>query len=309
MNLKRPSMRTPELRAPGFLADLYYDMRDRRLLPLIALVVVAIAAVPILLGGSEPEPLPALAVDSGAAEAETASASLVVVEAKPGLRDYRKRLRNRTPTNPFKQRYTGLPESAQVEATASGSADSSGSVGATPEVGESGVTIETAPSGSSSPGRSDGGVSPGSGSAGSGDSGQRFYAYRPTIRFGPTGGDELHVYEHLSLGKLLPQEKPVLVFIGSSEDGNRVAFNLSREVTRVRGPGRCVGGKEDCGLLILHAGQAVDLLTATPGRSFRLHVVAIDFVEVDRPKPAQSSSAAQSWGFGMVVGQFGSTGS
>ena len=40
----------PELKAPDFLADLYYDLRDRRLLPLIAVVVVAIVAVPFLLG-------------------------------------------------------------------------------------------------------------------------------------------------------------------------------------------------------------------------------------------------------------------
>ena len=40
-------------KAPDFIADLYYDLRERRLLPLIALVVVAIAAVPLLLGNSE----------------------------------------------------------------------------------------------------------------------------------------------------------------------------------------------------------------------------------------------------------------
>ena len=36
---------------PPFLVDLYYDLRDRRLLPLLALVLVAIVAVPFLLGG------------------------------------------------------------------------------------------------------------------------------------------------------------------------------------------------------------------------------------------------------------------
>lgn len=290
--LKGPDLKMPDLKMPAFLADLYYDLRDRRLLPLIGLVVVAIVAVPILLGGSEPEVPPPVALGSGDGRSETASASLAVVEAKPGLRDYRKRLGSRTPTDPFKQRYTGLPESAQLEVTAesSSASGSSGSgTGVTLEVEETGETTETVPSGSAPPSGGDGGTSPGSGSAG-GDSDQHFYAYRPTIRFGVAGSDELSVYEHMPLGKLLPQEKPVMVFIGASEDGNRVAFNLTREVTWVRGPGRCVGGKEECSLLILRAGQAVDVLTES-GRTFRLDVVRIEFVKVERPKPAGSSSA------------------
>ncbi len=47
---KGPELKMPEPKAPAFLADLYYDLRDRRLLPLLALVVVAIAATPFLLG-------------------------------------------------------------------------------------------------------------------------------------------------------------------------------------------------------------------------------------------------------------------
>ncbi|HEY5815817.1 MAG TPA: hypothetical protein VIS95_05695 [Solirubrobacterales bacterium] len=298
-SLKGSGSKGPGIKPPAFVADLYYDLRDRRLLPLIALVVVAIAAVPILLGGSDSVEPPPVAVGGGGGAA-TASASLAVVEAKPGLRDYRKRLGNRTATDPFKQRYTGLPESAQVEVESS----SSGSAGATAEAGAGGETIETAPSGSASPGGSDGGTSPGSGSADA--DGRRFYAYRPTIRFGPAGEGELNVYKELSVGKLLPQEKPIMFFTGASEDGNRIAFNLSREVTWVRGPGQCVSSREECSLLFLRAGQAVDIMTTMPGRTFRLHVVKIEFVEVDRPKPAESSAAGGPGSLaGLVVGQFG----
>ena len=42
--------------AGSSVTDLYYDLRERRLLPLVALVLVAIVAVPFLLSsGSEPE--------------------------------------------------------------------------------------------------------------------------------------------------------------------------------------------------------------------------------------------------------------
>jgi hypothetical protein len=301
----------PGVKPPAFLADLYYDLRDRRLLLPLALVVVAIAAVPILLGDSEPtEPQPVAVESGGGSEGATASASLAVVEAKPGMRDYRKRLGSRTATDPFKQRYTGLPESAQVEATASSTTGSSSgsSAGVTVEAEGGGETVETAPSGESgggapSGGGRDGGTSPGSGS---GDDPDRFFAYRPTIRFGPAGEGELKAYEDMPLGKLLPSEKPVMVFMGVSESGNRVAFNLSREVAWVRGPGQCIGGKEECSLLFLRAGQAVDIMTTTPGRTFRLHVVKIEFIEVERPKPAESSAAGGRGSLaGLVGGQFG----
>jgi len=53
---KGPELKLSELKVPPFLTDLYYDLRDRRLLPLVALVVVAIFAVPFLLGGESTKP-------------------------------------------------------------------------------------------------------------------------------------------------------------------------------------------------------------------------------------------------------------
>lgn len=286
-SLRGPRMKGPDLTPPAFLADLYYDLRDRRLLPLVALVLVAIAAVPFLLGDSE-EPVPPPELGAAAPESAAAKASkLTVVEATPGLRDYRKRLRGRSATDPFEQQYTESAsagsgaEAGSSSASSSSGEASSGSVSIEVDESESDEIVETVPSPGSGGGDS-GGIDPG-------DDGRRFYAYRPNVRFGVAGSDDLTVHEHLPLGKLLPQKQPILVFIGASENGNQVAFNLTREVTSVRGPGRCVGGKQDCSLLILRAGQAVDLVTEA-GQTFRLHVVQIDFVEVERPKPAGSSS-------------------
>ena len=104
---KGPDLKMPELKAPAFLADLYYDLRDLRLLPLVALVVVAIAAVPFLHGSDPEEPvLPPVA--SGAEAGGVEASTLTVVEATPGLRSYRKRLKG-TPCDPFKQQYTTPP--------------------------------------------------------------------------------------------------------------------------------------------------------------------------------------------------------
>lgn len=281
---KGPELKKPAIKPPAFLADLYYDLRDRRLLPLVALVLVAIVAVPFLMG-SDPETPPPPALGAAPNGSATAKASkLVVVEATPGLRDYRKRLGGRSASDPFEQQYRDSESAggSSAEGAASSSSEGGSSAGS--------LTVEVEETGSSEVGGP--GPAPGSGGTDPGDDGQRFFAYRPNIRFGVAGSDDLTVHEHLPLGKLLPQKQPILVFIGASENGNQVAFNLTREVTSVRGPGRCVGGKEDCSLLILRAGQAVDLVTEA-GQTFRLQVVQIDFVEVERPKPAGSSAAGR----------------
>lgn len=308
--LKKPSLKRgdtsgegakgPSIKPPAFLADLYYDMRDRRLLPIIALVLVAIVAVPFLMG-SDPEPLPPVS-EGASPEVTTARASqLTVVEATPGLRDYRKRLRGRSATDPFVQQYTesaggGGSEGGSSSSSRSSSAESAPveTGGAGDDGGETALAPTPAPNGSGSGGD----VPPTTG---------RLFAYRPNVRFGVAGSESLAVHEHLPLGSLLPKKNPIAVFIGSSENGKRVAFNLSRDVIDVRGPGSCAGGKEDCSLLFLRAGQAVDLVTEA-GQTFRLHVVQIDFVEVEKPSPAPAESSAvgkrRSSFESLVVGQF-----
>jgi hypothetical protein len=70
---------------------------------------VALVAVPILLsggGGEAPEATTVPATAGGTPGGKAQTASLTVVRANPGLRDYRRRLRGRKPTDPFKQRYT-----------------------------------------------------------------------------------------------------------------------------------------------------------------------------------------------------------
>jgi hypothetical protein len=290
---KGPELKKPDLKPPAFLADLYYDLRDRRLLPLIALVVVAIAAVPILLGSDVEEP--ALPPAAGAAlESSTANASkLTVVEATPGLRDYKKRLKDRSPSDPFEQQYTEPAGGGSSSSEGASAGSTGGSSGESPavEVEESGSeVVETTPS---TGGSSGGGVDPES-------PGLHFFAFRPDIRFGVAGSDDLTFYRELPAGKVLPEKKPVIAFVGVSDDGKRAAFEVSREVAVVRGDGRCIGGNQNCSLLTLSAGQAVDLITGRPGREFRLKVEHIHFVEVEPPKDAGASAVGRGWGIPLA---------
>ena len=64
--LKLPD-KMPKLKAPKFLADIYADLRERHLLPLVAVLLIAIVAVPIALsesGGEEEAPAAASASPS-----------------------------------------------------------------------------------------------------------------------------------------------------------------------------------------------------------------------------------------------------
>jgi hypothetical protein len=297
---KGPELKMPELKVPDFLTDLFYDLHDRRLLAPILFAVVAIAAVPFLLsGGSESPPAgSAVGIAAPNAEAEAAqAASLTVVEAKPGLRDYRKRLAGREPTNPFKQRYTA-PVTGGAELGSSTSSESVAStVTTSPTSGDTSTstTVTSAPS-TSSPQESSSGSGGGKTSGDGGQSqlppGSRLFGFRPDVRFGVAGSEDLTTHEELRLGSFLPRKDPILIFIGVTQNGKRALFDVSPEVSSVDGNGKCVGGEENCRILSLQEGQAVTLLLES-GQAFRLAVVRIRFVEIDVPKKASSSAAGR----------------
>jgi hypothetical protein len=297
--LKDPDLKMPDVKVPPFLADVYYDLRERRLLPLVALVVVAIAAVPFLLGSSEESvPPPVTESAAEAAEGEIAEGStLTVVEAHPGLRDYRKRLRGRTPTDPFMQRYTGVPKEAQLRSSeASSESEAAPPIGGTvTEVDESVTEVdETVSSPDPAASKDPGGTPPRSGKQTPPDDleGRRLFGFRPNVRFGVAGSRDLSLHTELPLGSLLPKKNAVVLFVGVTQNGERVLFSIAPEVT-VRGEGGCVGGAENCRFLSMRAGQAVDLLTGSTGRSYRLKVESIEFVELDLPPKSKRASGSR----------------
>jgi hypothetical protein len=307
---KGPELKMPELKVPDFVADVFYDLHDRRLLAPIALAVVAIVAVPFLLGGGSKEPPAGPGAGAGISSAEAESgetASLTVVEAKPGLRDYRKRLAGRTPTDPFEQRYTaphlGGSESGSPAESSSSSSEATKISTETTSTGKP----ASAPSSNSSPDEtssgSGGGNTGGAGSPSQLPPGSHLFGFRPDVRFGVAGSDDLAMHEELRLGSFLPHKDPVAIFIGATQDGKQALFDVSPAVRLVQGDGNCVGGQEHCGILSMQEGQAVTLSTES-GTAFRLAVVRIRFVEIHVPKEASASSAAPvAPGLG-VVGQF-----
>jgi hypothetical protein len=280
-DLKLSGLKPGELKLPPFLTDLYYDLRDRRLLLPLALVVVAIVAVPILLGGGSEEEEPP-AASGGAATAGVSSAgdssTLAVVEAKPGLRDYHKRLAGHKPTDPFEQRYTGPmlkgaklnPQTESSSGSATYTTTTETSEGTT-ETSE--TTVEPSTGGappSSSPSPESGGepqlvlfswavdvrISK-SEPNGSARTSQEPLPPGPAARPGEerepeakqSKDQEANVrHRVLPLTKLPGDKAPVVTFMGPSKKGNPL-FLVSGKVKSVFGEAKCVSGDDVCQLL------------------------------------------------------------
>lgn len=261
--LKGPELKMPEIKVPPVLADVYWDLHDRRLLPLVALVVVAIAALPFVFGGGSEEAVPP--PSTGASPLEVAeAASLTVVEANPGLRDYRKRLVGRTPTDPFKQRYTqvnlaGAKLNPQTEASGGSSSGTStvttspaGSVGDIESSGGESTPVPT----ESSP--SPGGSPPeeGDDGKGGGSTGElTFFTFAAKVRIAKSGGKEPVKQEEpvvkervLPLTELPGEKAPVVTYMGSSKKGKALLL-VSTDVKSVFGEAKCLSGDEVCQLL------------------------------------------------------------
>lgn len=260
-----PELKMPELKVPAFLVDLYWDLRDRRLLPLVGLAIVAIVAVPFLLGGgSKEEEVPVVAGASSVPSPEPASAKLTVVEAKPGLRDYRKRLRDEQPTDPFVQRYTapqlkgtelgGGGEEASSSSTSTSTSTSTTKVTKTSKNSDSTSTTEvtTETNGESSPG-SEGGKVPQ----------LTLYSFAADVKIvrttssadGEKVTDPPTVRHRVIPPAALPGEKAqVVTYMGISPTTRKPLLLISDQVTAVFGEATCLSGANSCQLIEVEAG-------------------------------------------------------
>jgi hypothetical protein len=252
-----PKLKGGEMKVPPFLSDLYFDLRERRLLPLVALILIAIVATPILLaGGSDkPEPPPAPSSLGDAGSTPTAK-TLNVVQAEPGLRNYKKRLAHRHPTNPFKQRFD-QPRTAGGQLNEATTSTESTATTETASGSES-ETVVTSPSGSRSGGSSPGG---GNGSGGGNQElppGMTIFTFAIDVEVTkiepqPDGsvtktGPALHK-EVLPPTPLPGEKAPAAAYLGMGAKTELPLFLVSPEVTAVFGEAKCVAGTGSCQLL------------------------------------------------------------
>lgn len=248
-------LKGPELKVPDFLVDLYWDLRDRRLLPLVALVLVAIVAAPILLsqGSGTAPPLGPGKVSALREEGGHAS-ELTVVEANPGLRDYRRRLRGRKPTDPFRQ---PAVKSNLEGAKLGGGQGEGGSTSSTTS-----TSTTTSSSKTTTESTTGGGSGGGAGSGGSGELTRYTTAIdvQITTTRSLAGGKKEKSGPELRKRVIPPAALPsedaqAVVYMGLSPKSHKPILLVSDAVTATFGEGRCLSGTETCQLLEVEPGM------------------------------------------------------
>lgn len=285
--LKGPDLKMPDLKVPGFASDLYYDLRDRRLLPLVAFVLVAIVAVPFLLSGGSSESGPPR-VEPPVNDSVNAS-QLTVVKATPGLRDYRKRLEGRSPKDPFKgpeakpdlsgaklgsEGDNGFESS---EVTSSSTSTSTTSDGTTTETTrttkEDGVvtteketTSEESDSAEGQPGEI------------------TLFAFAIDVRIkkattapdGATNSGDPETRSRVISPAPLPGPKTQVVTYGGINPKTKNAlFLVSDEVTSIFGEAKCLSGDQTCQLLEIEKGMPLTFVYGPANARYKITVLKI----------------------------------
>lgn len=274
---KGPELKLSEIKVPGFLQDVYYDLKDRHLLPVAIVLVVAIFAVPIVLSqssGSETAE-PAEASAGGAtASASGATAKELVSKSAPGLRDYRRRLRRLRAKDPFAQQYAET-NSASASAEEPSEFAPESSTGPAP-VEESTTTPASPTTESEVPGE----PNPG---------GLTYFSYAIDVRISAGGsqdGESSSSDGQPSVRRNLPEltmipsrQTPALVYMGSSKDGKKALMLVSSDVKGIFGDAKCVLGSETCELLALEPGLPETVVYGNAGKTYKVELVKIHLVK------------------------------
>jgi hypothetical protein len=287
---KGPDLKMPDLKVPGFLADLYYDLRDRRLLPLVAFVLVAIVAVPFLLSGGSSESGPPR-IEPPVDESVNTS-QLTVVKATPGLRDYRERLKNRSPKDPFK----GPEAKSDLSGAKLGSKGDNGFESS--EVTSTSTSTSTTTEGTTTETREttkdDDGVvttetetktetdESGSGEGQPGDI--TLFAFAIDVRIkkattapdGSTESSDPETRSRVISPAPLPGEKAQVVTYGGINPKTKNAlFLVSDEVTSIFGEAKCLSGDKSCQLLEVETGMPLTFVYGPGSARYKITVLKI----------------------------------
>jgi len=298
--LKRgPELKLSEIKVPDAVLDVYWDLRDRHLLPLVVLLLVALVAVPIALsqasGSAEPEE--AVSVAPVATPSAAGGSAELVATSAPGLRRYKRRLAHLHAKDPFKQQFV---ESEGSSEGPGGAAEGETGGSAPAETSVPGSTTE-APSENGPPLTV--------------HSKLTYYSYAIDVRVvtggsqngaksssaGEEGGSgeakQTKVRRNLPELTMLPsRETPAAIYMGSTKDGKKALMLISSNVEAIFGDGKCVLGSTSCQLLELEPGVPETFVYGGQGRTFKIELLKIHLVETNKlnraplGKPKQHSA-------------------
>ncbi len=284
MNLpkKGPDLKLSGLKVPDFLLDLYHDLRERHLLPLVVLLLIGIVAAPIALGGSSTPDAPTAGGGAVATPSAVPSGTdLVVAKAAPGLRSYQKRLRRLKAKDPFKQQFTES-ESTTAAGAAPETTASASSEGSSLPTGAASVPATATPE-------------PATEGSGPTETQTKYATSTIDVRIVPVsqGSDGAAAKAQPSVRRGLPEltmlpdrNTPAAVFMGTSADDSKALLLVSSDVNSIFGDGQCVVGSQLCQLLALEPGLPETFVYGPQNRTYRIEILKIDQIVSDKPQRA-----------------------
>jgi hypothetical protein len=275
---KGPEIKLSGIEVPGFLQDLYYDLRERHLLPLAVILVIAIIVVPIALsqsGSKDSEAETATAAATATSSSGASQSGILVTKSAPGLRDYRRRLHRLHATDPFKQQYS--PDEGSSEAAAGATSTSSGESSSSVPPGTSSENYVPSPT---APSETGGEQVPGAGKL-------TYFSYAIDVRVvagaSQDGADGETVRRNLPELTMLPsRETPAAIYMGSTKDGKKALMMVSSNVDAIFGDGKCVLGSDSCQLLAMEAGVPETFVYGGTGKTYKIELLKIRLVSTDK---------------------------
>jgi len=287
---KGPELKFSDLKVPQVVSDLYWDLRDRYLLPAVVLLLIAIVAVPLAIGESSSSSWQESVEDGSVAEeiagmsAVPAATGELVAKSSPGLRDYRRRLYDLQERDPFVQQFSGGGgETATTsEVSPGGSTAPTESSTTAPEPSSPGSatepsTTEHSPSSPVTPDSSD----------------VTWFSYAMDVRVvslgeagnaSKSGANDSNIAVRRNLPELtvLPhRDAPAAIYMGVTKDSKKALLMISDQVQGIFGDATCVLGSSRCQLLAVEPGLPVTFVYGPAERTFRIEVLKLRLLDTD----------------------------
>jgi hypothetical protein len=279
----------------NFLLDLWYDLREKRLWPVAALLLAALVATPVVLSkkAEEPEPVPATAaVATAEAKKPEGPAALANVKLEELAKGSGSSLSSFDPRNPFapprkaleaaRRQAEGSSVSAPSTATSAGPVSNAGSGGSTGG-GSAGVDVTPGSVGGTVP--EVGGYTPPSGTGGGEEAKAPEYTYVVDVTF--RANDRTRTVKGLRKLDMLPDaESPLLIFMGVTEKAGNAVFMVDSTL-QAAGEGACKPSVAKCASLYLGPGSEHEF-TTDEGDSYMLRID-----EIRRVRAGANASASK----------------
>jgi hypothetical protein len=263
-----------------FLLDLWHDLREKRLAPVAAVLLLGLIAVPVLLAKPAEDPGPAPVVAAPKKADNEALAALTKVKLGEDATGKGSTLGVFDPDNPFSPP-KGAIKKETTGVTSGGPGDTPGTPGGSTDGGSLGGG-----GGVTSPGT--GVTIPGTGGGGGGDTTTTVYKYVVDLTFAANGRTR-HIKGMEKLDMLPSDSSPLLIFMGVTAKGADAVF-LVDSTLEAAGEGRCKPSESECAFAYIGAGSEY-VFTEEDGDTYTIKIDEIRKVKVGASAKSSAKGA------------------